>query len=62
MKVKDISYHIEKLCPKSLACEWDNVGLLIGNAENEVTKILVTLDVDIFVVREAIDCGANLIV
>ena len=62
MKVKDIAYHIEKLCPKSLACEWDNVGLLIGNAENEVTKILVTLDVDIFVVREAIDCGANLIV
>lgn len=60
--VNDIATHIEKLSPTYLACEWDNVGLIIGNKSNYVNKILVTLDVDIDVVSEAVKNGCNLIV
>ncbi len=62
MKVYDILNEIEKLAPKKLAYEWDNVGLLVGNGENEVTKILLTLDLDDGVVKEAKTLGANLII
>lgn len=60
--VNDIAMYIEKLAPTYLACEWDNVGLIIGNKSNIVSKILVTLDVDINVVYEAVKNGCNLIV
>lgn len=62
VKVKDIVSYFENICPFSLCEEWDNVGLLIGNEENEVKKILVCLDVDKYVAEEAAKCGANLII
>jgi len=51
-----------KLAPKELAMEWDNVGLLIGRPEREVTRVLVALDVTEAVAAEAVESGANLIV
>lgn len=60
--VNDIASYIEKLAPTYLACEWDNVGLIVGNKSNIISKILVTLDVDINVVNEAVKNGCNLIV
>lgn len=62
MKIKDIAEIIEKDFPLNLAFDRDNVGLLIGDREEEVKKILLTLDVDEAVVNEAITCGANLII
>ena len=47
MKCKEIAALIEQLAPVALAYEWDNVGLLCGDAEQEVTKLLLTLDLDI---------------
>ncbi len=60
--VNDVVNIIEQLAPPSLAEEWDNVGLLIGDRKKEVTKILVTLDLDKRTLDEAINCGANMIV
>ena len=62
MKVKDIAKYIEEWCPKSLAEEWDNVGLIIGNPEQEVKKVMVALDAIEEVIDEAIEKNVDLIV
>lgn len=36
---------MDRLAPRYLAENWDNVGLLIGNPAQEITKILTCLDV-----------------
>lgn len=62
MKCKDIANYIELLAPRHLACDWDNVGLLIGDVEKEVKKVLISLDNDEYVVAEAERCGADMII
>ncbi|WP_404453468.1 Nif3-like dinuclear metal center hexameric protein [Oceanobacillus kapialis] len=59
---KDVFAVLEKLAPKSLAYEWDNVGLQVGSFNSPVTKIMVTLDVLEEVVDEAIANGVRLII
>jgi putative NIF3 family GTP cyclohydrolase 1 type 2 len=51
----------EKL-PFSMKLDFDNVGLLAGNAGAAVTDVLTALDITSDVIEEAIDCGAQLIV
>lgn len=60
--VKDIATYIEKIAPISLACEWDNVGLIIGNYDRVVKKIVVCLDLTREVLDFAIEKKANLII
>ena len=60
--VKDILSFLETLAPASLKMDWDNVGLLCGSKNTEVTKILVALDPFEGVCKEAADIGAQLIV
>jgi len=62
MKLTEITQELEKLAPLAYAEDFDNVGLLVGNPNAEITKILVTLDTLESVVDEAIEKGANLIV
>lgn len=62
MKVKEIAEIIERVCPKRLAYDWDNVGLLCGDAEKDVKKVFVTLDTNLDTVKEAVAKGADMIV
>ena len=62
MIVNDIINYLEELAPLSYAEDFDNVGLLVGNKNKEVTGILVTLDTLESVVDEAIEKKCNLIV
>ena len=62
VKCQTIISIMEKLAPKNLAEEWDNVGLQVGDPRKEITGILVTLDVTPEAVSEAVKLGANLIV
>lgn len=62
MLVKDFVLYLERLAPKQLAENWDNVGLLVGEENAFVTGVLFTLDVTDKVLDEAIECGANLII
>ncbi|MCL1844227.1 MAG: Nif3-like dinuclear metal center hexameric protein [Defluviitaleaceae bacterium] len=48
--------------PENRADEWDNVGLLIGDAGQVVHKILVALDVTEAVVNEAVTGGFDFII
>ena len=53
---------LDRFAPPQLAAEWDNVGLLFGNAETEVRHLLTCLTVTGEVADEAIESGAQLIV
>lgn len=61
-KIKDITNCIEAVAPLSYAEGFDNVGLLVGNYQTEVTGVLATLDTLENVVDEAIEKNCNLIV
>ncbi|MBS1549931.1 MAG: Nif3-like dinuclear metal center hexameric protein [Bacteroidetes bacterium] len=62
MKLKEIISTIEKRLPKQQAEDFDNVGLLCGNPEREITGMLVCHDALEIVVDEAIHQNLNLIV
>ena len=61
MKVSDILKAVEQLAPVNMKMNWDNVGLLCGDPNQEVTKILVALDPFEDVAREAQELGAQVI-
>ena len=60
--VSDILKFVETLAPRAMKMEWDNVGLLCGSKNTEVTKALVALDPFEGVCHEAAETGAQLIV
>ena len=62
MKLQRIIEVLESIAPPELACEWDNVGLMIGLPDNEITKIVISLDFDENAVEYAIKNGAELII
>ena len=62
MKIKDIAVQVEKTVALKLAQDWDNVGLLIGDAQRNVKNILLTIDVTGEVVAEAKRLKAELII
>lgn len=61
MKIKELNSFLKRIMPIELAFEWDNVGLLIGDGEEELTKVLLTLDVTSAAVDKAIKEECNLI-
>ncbi|MEG1744534.1 MAG: Nif3-like dinuclear metal center hexameric protein [Ruthenibacterium sp.] len=58
---KEALEYLDALAPLSLACEWDNPGLLMDSGE-AVTGILCALDITDTVVHEAQEKKCNLIV
>lgn len=62
MKIKDIIPILEEMAPTAYAEDFDNVGLLCGNAEDEATGILVCHDALELVIEEAISKKCNLVV
>ena len=61
-KIKDIMDYTESFAPLSLAMEFDNVGLLVGDGDTEVDTVLVALDITPEVIDEAVSNGARLII
>lgn len=61
MKCKDIIDVLEELCPVSYALNWDNVGLLVGDRDSEVSRVLVSLDATDEVIKRAVSCNAQMI-
>ena len=62
VKCNEIMMKLENLAPVQLAESWDNVGLLVGDAAQNIQNIMVTLDVTPEVVREAIAKNTDLII
>lgn len=61
-KVSDITNAIDRFAPQELAEKWDNPGLMVGDFEQEVTKVFICLDVTAENTARAAECGAELIV
>ncbi|HHV08068.1 MAG TPA: Nif3-like dinuclear metal center hexameric protein [Firmicutes bacterium] len=53
---------IEKLAPRHLAEDWDNVGWQVGDSRNQVTTVLVSLDPSPGALTKAEQLGAQLLV
>lgn len=53
VSVERVCQVLEDVAPKRLAEEWDNVGLLIGSPNKQVSKVLLCLDVTPLVVEYA---------
>lgn len=59
--VADIKHMVGEIAPYELAEEWDNVGLLFGRRGDEVTRVLVALDLTQEALDQARALGAELI-
>lgn len=62
MKVVDICNTIEEIAPKQLAESWDNVGLLIGDLNAQVTGVLIAVDLTFGAINKCLQNGCNMIV
>lgn len=61
LMVKHIKNIMEEYAPVQLKESYDNVGLMVGDINNEVTSILISLDCTLPVIEEAKKKGCNLI-
>jgi dinuclear metal center YbgI/SA1388 family protein len=61
LKVKDFRAVMEKYAPNELKESYDNVGLMVGDSESNISSILIALDCTLDVIDEAIDKKCNLI-
>lgn len=60
--VKDVFEYINSIAPFDKQCEWDNSGFIVGNADDEVSKIGVVLDITTEAIKYAAENGINLII
>ena len=61
LTVREIHNILEEMAPAALKESYDNVGLMIGDFEEEVSDILIALDCTMEVIEEAKILGCNLI-
>lgn len=61
LKIREVAKIVEDFAPVKLKEEYDNVGMMVGNRENEVEGVLVALDCTLDVIEEAIHKNCNLI-
>jgi len=62
MTINEIRSYINSFAPFSSAMHYDNVGVLIGSGETEVTKAVVSLDATMEALEYAVAMGANLVI
>lgn len=61
-KIKDVAAFLESWAPRAYQEAYDNSGLLVGNPDDSVTGVLVSLDCTEPVIEEAARRGCNLVV
>ena len=52
MRIEEVISHLEQWAPPILQESYDNSGLLVGNKQNEITNVLVSLDCTEDIVEE----------
>ena len=62
MTVNNVLDYLKEKYPLDTACDFDNVGLLVGDKTATVTRAVVCLDCDINTVNFAKEIGAELII
>ncbi len=59
---RNIIKKLEELSPKQYACEWDNVGLLLGTEDKAVNRVMVALDATMEVVNAACEAKCDMLI
>jgi len=54
MQIAEVIKCLEEFAPLALQEDYDNAGLLVGNATDECSGIITTLDVTESVIEEAV--------
>ena len=62
MKVKEIIGHLESKAPLILQEDYDNSGLLIGSVDDEISGVLLCLDINEAILQEAVRRKCNMII
>lgn len=62
MTVQNIFDFLNQKFPTNTACDFDNVGILVGDKDAVVKRALIALDCTSITVDEAIENGCNLII
>lgn len=62
MILRELMTFMQTIAPAELAEEWDNVGLLVGDADKDIDTVVVTLDAELSVIAYAKEQGAQVIV
>ncbi len=62
MKIKQITSYLETFAPLSYQESYDNAGLLVGNANNDINAVVLCVDVTEKILEEAIEKKAGLII
>ena len=61
LAARDICEVLGEVAPPELAADWDNVGLLIGDASSPVRRLLLTIDLTEAVLAEAARASADMV-
>jgi len=62
LTVKNLLETLDKIAAFGLAEQWDNVGLMVGDPNQQIQGILIALDPTEEVLAEAKECGADCII
>lgn len=62
MRIYELIEKLNERYPFDLQEEWDNSGLQIGNPENELSGVVISLDLEEETVEMAMENGANIII
>lgn len=61
MKVDDVKKELDGIAPPALAADWDNVGLLVGDRNADVKKLMLCIDLTSEVLAEAVAAKAQMV-
>lgn len=62
LKAEQVVALVEKMAPPYLAAAWDNSGWQVGDSQQNVSRVLLALDVNRQVIEEAAQQGAEMII
>lgn len=62
MKCAEIIEELNNLCPFEYALDWDNSGLLIGDADKEIKSVFIAVDATDEIINEAINASADMLI
>jgi dinuclear metal center YbgI/SA1388 family protein len=61
-RVGDICQTLDQIAPLETAESWDNVGLLLGDENRSITKVMTCLTLTSAVLEEAVQSGTKMVV
>ena len=62
MQLHSVVQALDSIWPLSDKEDWDRPGLMLGRGDQQVAKILLSVDVTAEVIAQAIEVGADLII